>query len=78
MKRKRVGLFKDVVDKDVIEFIGLVFWMDIIFGYFNDEWYFDMENLVGLIDWKNFIGMEMVRCVGDVIVFFIISFLLGV
>lgn len=78
LKRKRAGSLKDVVDKDVIEFTGPALWTDIIFGYFNDERYFDMENSVGLIDWKNFTGMETARRVGDVIVLPITSFSPGV
>ncbi|KAK4193992.1 family 32 putative glycosyltransferase [Triangularia verruculosa] len=78
LKRKRAGSLKDVVDKDVIEFTGPALWTDIIFEYLNDERYFDMENSAGLIDWKNFTGMETARRVGDVIVLPITSFSPGV
>lgn len=78
LKRKREGLLKGVIDKNVIEFTGPAIWTDIIFEYFNDERYFDMENSPGWIDWKNFTGMEVPKRVGDVIVLPITSFSPGV
>lgn len=78
LTRRRQGLLKNIVDKNVIEFTGPALWTDVIFEYFNDDRYFDMEHSTGLIDWKNFTGMEMPKRVGDVIVLPITSFSPGV
>ncbi|KAB5562854.1 nucleotide-diphospho-sugar transferase [Coniochaeta sp. 2T2.1] len=78
LDRKRKGELKNVVDKNVIEFTGPALWTDTIFEYFNDKRYFDMQHSAGLIDWKNFTGMEMPKRVGDVIVLPITSFSPGV
>lgn len=78
LQRKRDGRLRNVVDKNVIEFTGPALWTDAIFDYFNDERYFDMEHSSGLIDFKNFTGMEVPKRVGDVIVLPITSFSPGV
>ncbi|KAB5560225.1 nucleotide-diphospho-sugar transferase [Coniochaeta sp. 2T2.1] len=78
LDRKRKGELKNVVDKNVIEFTGPALWTDTIFEYFNDKRYFDMQHSAGLIDWKNFTGMEIPKRVGDVIVLPITSFSPGV
>jgi alpha 1,6-mannosyltransferase len=78
LERKRKGQLKDVVDKNVIEFTGPALWTDVIFEYFNDDRYFDMEHSAGLIDYQNFTGMDTPKRVGDVIVLPITSFSPGV
>jgi alpha 1,6-mannosyltransferase len=78
LHRKRDGLLKNVVDKNVIEFTGPALWTDVIFEYFNDPRFFNMEHSPGLIDYKNFTGMEVPKRVGDVIVLPITSFSPGV
>lgn len=78
LERKRKGQLKDVVDKNVIEFTGPALWTDVIFEYFNDDRYFDMEHSSGLIDYQNFTGMDTPKRVGDVIVLPITSFSPGV
>jgi alpha 1,6-mannosyltransferase len=78
LERKRRGELKKVVDKNVIEFTGPALWTDVIFEYFNDDRYFDMSHSAGLIDYKNFTGMDTPKRVGDVIVLPITSFSPGV
>jgi alpha 1,6-mannosyltransferase len=78
LERKRKGQLRNVVDKDVIEFTGPAVWTDVIFEYFNDDRYFDMSHSAGLIDYKNFTGMDTPKRVGDVIVLPITSFSPGV
>ncbi|KAK4229575.1 hypothetical protein QBC38DRAFT_508170 [Podospora fimiseda] len=78
LKHKRAGSIKSIIDKNVIEFTGPALWTDIIFEYFNDERYFDMTHSAGVIDWKNFTGMETPRRVGDTIILPITSFSPGV
>lgn len=78
LKRKRAGQLEKMADKGVVEFTGPAVWTDIIFEYMNDERYFDMSNSKGVIDWRNFTGMEMPKRVGDVIVLPITSFSPGV
>jgi alpha 1,6-mannosyltransferase len=78
LRRKKEGLLKGVIDKNVIEFTGPAVWTDIIFEYFNDGRYFDMANSPGFIDYRNFTGMEVPKRVGDVIVLPITSFSPGV
>ncbi|KAK3693624.1 glycosyltransferase family 32 protein [Podospora appendiculata] len=78
LQRKRAGSLKDVAHKNVIEFTGPALWTDIIFGYFNDERYFDMTHSAGQIDFRNFTGMEVAKRVGDVVVLPITSFSPGV
>lgn len=78
LNRKRGGFLQDVVDKNVIEFTGPALWTDVIFEYFNDERYFDMDESPGIIDYRNFTGMEVPKRVGDVVVLPITSFSPGV
>lgn len=78
LHRKRGGLLKNVVDKNVIEFTGPALWTDVIFEYFNDPRFFNMAQSPGLIDYKNFTGMEVPKRVGDVVVLPITSFSPGV
>ncbi|KAL2117807.1 hypothetical protein VTJ04DRAFT_7467 [Mycothermus thermophilus] len=78
LQRKRAGSLTAVKDRDVIEFTGPALWTDVIFDYFNDPRFFDMERSVGPIDWRNFTGMDNPRRVGDVIVLPITSFSPGV
>ncbi|KAK4145043.1 glycosyltransferase [Dichotomopilus funicola] len=78
LTRKREGSLKGLNNKSVIEFTGPALWTDIVFEYFNDPRYFDMTQSSGLIDWKNFTGMENSRRVGDVVVLPITSFSPGV
>ncbi|TLS21975.1 uncharacterized protein PpBr36_09260 [Pyricularia pennisetigena] len=78
LKRKRTGQLGGTADKGVVEFTGPAIWTDVIFEYMNDERYFDMTNSKGVIDWRNFTGMEMPKRVGDVIVLPITSFSPGV
>lgn len=78
LKRKRQGLLAGVVDKNVVEFTGPALWTDVIFEYFNDARFFDMDRSPGEIDWQNFTGMERPKRVGDVVVLPITSFSPGV
>lgn len=78
LRRKRAGSLGNIVDKNVIEFTGPALWTDVVFEYFNDERYFDMEDSAGPIDWRNFTGMETSKRVGDVVVLPITSFSPGV
>lgn len=78
LEKKRKGMLRNVVDKNVIEFTGPALWTDVIFAYFNDDRYFDMSHSSGTIDYKNFTGMDMPKRVGDVIVLPITSFSPGV
>ena len=78
LRMKRAGQLAGFRDKNVVEFTGPAVWTDIIFGYFNDDRYFDMADSNGLIDWRNFTGMDTPKRVGDVIVLPITSFSPGV
>ncbi len=78
LKLKNGGQIKSMQGKNVIEFSGPGVWTDTIFQYFNDERYFDMSASKGLIDWRNFTGMEVPKRVGDVVVLPITSFSPGV
>lgn len=78
LRRKRTGELRSLRDKGVVEFTGPAVWTDVIFDYFNDPRYFDMENSPGPIDYTNFTGMESPKKVGDVIVLPITSFSPGV
>lgn len=78
LRRKRAGQLGGVHDKNVVEFTGPAVWTDIIFGYFNDDRFFDMADSKGMIDWRNFTGMDSPKRVGDVIVLPITSFSPGV
>ncbi|ROW10223.1 hypothetical protein VMCG_01961 [Cytospora schulzeri] len=78
LRRKRAGSLAGFQDKNVIEFTGPAIWTDTVFEYFNDPRYFVLGEGEGLIDWKNFTGMETAKKVGDVIVLPITSFSPGV
>ncbi|KAK5662837.1 hypothetical protein OQA88_6248 [Cercophora sp. LCS_1] len=78
LRRKRAGSLRDINNKGVIEFTGPALWTDIIFEYFNDDRYFDMSKSPGMIDYKNFTGMDVAKRVGDVVVLPITSFSPGV
>lgn len=78
LKLKKAGQLKSIADKNVIEFSGPAVWTDTVFDYFNDNRYFDMQHSKGVIDWKNFTGMEVAKRVGDVVVLPITSFSPGV
>lgn len=79
LKRKKAGQLGKTVDKNVIEFTGPAIWTDVIFHYFNNPKYFDLEEeSQARIDWKNFTGMEYPRKVGDVVVLPITGFSPGV
>ena len=80
LKLKREGQLRAVLGASVVEFTGPAVWTDIVFNYFNDERFFDMSEAAttGMIDWRNFTGMEAPKRVGDVIVLPITSFSPGV
>jgi hypothetical protein len=78
LRRRDNGTLYGFGDKGVIEFTGPAVWTDIIFQYFNDDRYFDMEGSKGVIDWQNFTGMEAPKRVGDVVILPITSFSPGV
>ena len=78
LRMKRAGELTAFHDKNVVEFTGPAVWTDIVFGYFNDDRFFDMSDSTGLIDWRNFTGMDAPKRVGDVIVLPITSFSPGV
>lgn len=78
LRRKRAGSLVSFQDKNVIEFTGPAVWTDTIFEYFNDPRYFVLSPSEGMIDWRNFTGMEVAKKVGDVIVLPITSFSPGV
>ncbi|KAL2754115.1 glycosyltransferase family 32 protein [Sodiomyces alcalophilus JCM 7366] len=78
LKRKKTGELSRMADAGVVEFTGPAVWTDVIFDYFNDPRYFDMEGSAGAIDWRNFTGMGVSRKVGDVIVLPITGFSPGV
>jgi alpha 1,6-mannosyltransferase len=78
LRMKRAGELTAFRDKNVVEFTGPAVWTDIIFGYFNDDRFFDMSDSKGLINWRNFTGMDAPKRVGDVIVLPITSFSPGV
>jgi len=77
LKRKANGtLRKDV--RGIVEFTGPAIWTDVVFNFFNDPEYFDMNTGSGNITWKQFTGMKRAKKVGDVIVLPITSFSPGV
>lgn len=79
LRRKRTGELGRMADEGVVEFTGPAVWTDVVFDYFNDPRYFDMaHSAAGLIDWRNFTGMEKPRKVGDVMVLPITGFSPGV
>lgn len=80
LKLKRDGQLRAFLGNNVVEFTGPAVWTDIIMAYFNDERFFDMSEAAatGMIDWRNFTGMEVPKRVGDVIVLPITSFSPGV
>lgn len=78
LRLKREGKLAAFRGNNVVEFTGPAVWTDIIFGYFNDDRFFDMADSSGLIDWRNFTGMDAPKRVGDVIVLPITSFSPGV
>jgi alpha 1,6-mannosyltransferase len=78
LRRKRNGDLNRTADKNVVEFTGPALWTDVVFDYFNDERYFDMEHSPGQVSWQNFTGMENSKKVGDVVVLPITSFSPGV
>lgn len=78
LKRKQAGELNKTADKSVVEFTGPAIWTDVIFQYMNDDRYFDMSASMGVIDWRNFTGMDSPKRVGDVIVLPITSFSPGV
>ncbi|KAF2085548.1 glycosyltransferase family 32 protein [Saccharata proteae CBS 121410] len=79
LARKRQGrLSKDDV-KGIVEFTGPALWTDVVFGFFNDPEYFEIEAGSGSnITWEAFTGMTSAKKVGDVIVLPITSFSPGV
>jgi alpha 1,6-mannosyltransferase len=78
LDKKKAGKLRSVKDKNVIEFTGPAVWTDTIFGYMNDERYFDMATGNGNITWKDFTGMTAPKKIGDVVVLPITSFSPGV
>lgn len=78
LRMKRAGELAAFMGNNVVEFTGPAVWTDIVFGYFNDDRFFDMSESNGLIDWRNFTGMDSPKRVGDVIVLPITSFSPGV
>ncbi|KAL1891718.1 alpha-1,6-mannosyltransferase Och1 [Sporothrix stenoceras] len=78
LRMKRAGELAAFLGNNVVEFTGPAVWTDIVFGYFNDDRFFDMSDSNGLIDWRNFTGMDAPKRVGDVIVLPITSFSPGV
>jgi alpha 1,6-mannosyltransferase len=78
LEKKKAGKLRSVKDKNVIEFTGPAVWTDTIFGYMNDERYFDMATGNGNITWKDFTGMTAPKKIGDVVVLPITSFSPGV
>ncbi|KAH7275720.1 alpha-1,6-mannosyltransferase Och1 [Fusarium solani] len=78
LSMKRQGKLDRLVDHDVVEFTGPAVWTDAIMEYFNDERFFDLSRSKGVIDYKNFTGMETSKRVGDVVVLPITSFSPGV
>lgn len=78
LSMKRQGKLEKLLDRDVVEFTGPAVWTDAIMEYFNDERFFDLSRSKGVIDYKNFTGMETSKRVGDVVVLPITSFSPGV
>ncbi|KAF1816653.1 hypothetical protein P152DRAFT_131100 [Eremomyces bilateralis CBS 781.70] len=77
LKRKDQGtLPKD--HESVVEYTGPAIWTDIIFKFFNDPEYFDMNSGNGNITWRQFTGITSAKKVGDVVVLPITSFSPGV
>jgi alpha 1,6-mannosyltransferase len=76
---KKKGKLNSIKDHEkVVDFTGPAVWTDIIFDFFNNPKYFDMENSEKLIDYKEFTGMTSPKKVGDVVVLPITSFSPGV
>lgn len=82
LHRKEAGTLgqKTKSDDGVMELTGPGIWTDKIFGYFNDNEYFDLERskVGGNISWEHFTGMTAAKKVGDVVVLPITSFSPGV
>ena len=79
LKRKASGELESTPDWGVVEFTGPALWTDAVFDYFNDEKFFNMGlGNGGVVDWRNFTGMETPRKVGDVVVLPITGFSPGV
>lgn len=78
LAKKQAGTLKSFKDKNVIEFTGPAVWTDTIFGYMNDERYFDLSTSKGNITWRDFTGMTTPKKVGDVVILPITSFSPGV
>ncbi|KAM0426227.1 hypothetical protein ACHAPT_008577 [Fusarium lateritium] len=78
LSMKRQGKLEKTLDREVVEFTGPAVWTDAIMEYFNDERFFDLSRSKGVIDYKNFTGMETSKRVGDVVVLPITSFSPGV
>jgi alpha 1,6-mannosyltransferase len=77
LKRKTAGTLNKNV-KGIVEFTGPAKWTDVVFQFFNDPDYFDMNTGSGNITWKHFTGMKSAKKVGDVVVLPITSFSPGV
>ena len=77
LKRKREGRLK-ADPKNVVEFTGPAVWTDVIFNYFNDPEFFDMDTSKENITFKQFTGMQVPKKVGDVVVLPITSFSPGI
>jgi alpha 1,6-mannosyltransferase len=78
LEMKRSGKLKSFQDRNVIEFTGPALWTDTIFGYMNDERYFDLSTGSGSITWQDFTGMTTPKKIGDVVILPITSFSPGV
>lgn len=95
LRRKRNGaLGAKSLGDNVIEFTGPALWTDVLFDYFNDRRFFNVQASAsggaaatasgaapgagGKLDWRNFTGMESPRKVGDVVVLPITGFSPGV
>lgn len=77
LRRKASGELENTPDWGVVEFTGPALWTDALFDYFNDE-RFSSTGPAGVVDWRNFTGMETPRKVGDVLVLPITGFSPGV
>jgi len=82
LQRKEAGTLghRTKSDDGVMELTGPGIWTDKIFGYFNDNEYFDLRRskVGGNISWEHFTGMIAAKKVGDVVVLPITSFSPGV
>lgn len=79
MRHRKAGTLKNLVaDEKVVEFSGPAAWTDVIFEFFNDPRYFDVEGKKSNITWKDFTGMTAPKKVGDIVVLPITSFSPGV